>query len=94
MNQESEQTSCARKRFIKPLTPLKPYSLPRYRITLVCAETVPGLCSSLETLNRFKGKPSVLRRLPKTLRMVEVGALPSFSKHTRLTCSAHGGPIL
>jgi DNA repair protein RadC len=39
MNHESEQTSCARKRPVKPLTLLKPYRLPRYRITLVCEDT-------------------------------------------------------
>ena len=39
MNPESEQITSHRKRLVKPLTPLKPYRLPRYRITLVCEET-------------------------------------------------------
>ena len=39
MNPESEQITSARKRLIKPRTPLKSYRLPRYRITLVCEET-------------------------------------------------------
>ena len=38
MNQESEQITSHRKRLVKPLTLLKPYRLPRYRITLVCEE--------------------------------------------------------
>lgn len=39
MNPESEQITSHRKRLVKPLTPFKPYRLPRYRIALVCEET-------------------------------------------------------
>ncbi|HKY71936.1 MAG TPA: JAB domain-containing protein [Nitrospira sp.] len=39
MNQESEQISSTRKRQFKSVPPLKPYRLPRYRITLVSEET-------------------------------------------------------
>jgi DNA repair protein RadC len=49
MNQESEQTNCTRRRLIKPLTPLKPYRLPRYRIALVCEETGPRSPEAIHT---------------------------------------------
>jgi DNA repair protein RadC len=49
MNHESEQTSCNRKRLGKPLTPFKPYRLPRYRITLVCEETGSPSAEAIQT---------------------------------------------
>ena len=58
MNPESEQISCARKRLIKSLTPLKPYRLPRYRITLVCEETGS---TSLEAIHTSMAAALLLR---------------------------------
>ena len=49
MNQESEEITSHRKRLVKPLTPLNPYRLPRYRITLVCEETGSRSLESIHT---------------------------------------------
>lgn len=49
MNQESEEITSHRKRLVKPLTPLKPYRRPRYRITLVCEETGSRSLESIHT---------------------------------------------
>ena len=49
MDQESEQITSHRKRLVKSPTPLKPYRLPRYRITLVCEETGSGSLEAIHT---------------------------------------------
>ena len=49
MNQESEPITSHRKRRLESPTPVKPYRLPRYRITHVCEETGTGPLEALHT---------------------------------------------
>ena len=58
MNPESEQITSHRQRLVKPLTPFKPYRLPRYRIALVCEETGSR---ALEAIHTSMAAASMLR---------------------------------
>ena len=49
MNPETEPITSQRKRQLESLTPFKPYRLPRYRITLVCEETLSGPLEAIHT---------------------------------------------
>ena len=49
MEEEQEQITIRPKRLVKARTPFKPYSVPRYRIALVCEQSVSSVSGPIQT---------------------------------------------